>query len=169
MDERKRRKSVVSSIAWNTDQAVRQRVLYSWWTLSVILSSTQRLFQFLFGCIYFALVWITYEMKCTLECNTVCPLIGSAVCTNPVRFVVPSCCASTSPTLLTVATVWLAMLKIVAAWGLGPPELRTYIQTKDHQFFKKMSLGKLLHEGLAGKYLEIFSSPGSKKADDLRN
>ena len=32
-----------------------------------------------------------------------------------------------------------------------------------------MSLGKLLHEGLAGKYLEIFSSPGSKKADDLRN
>ena len=74
-------------------------------------------------------------MKCTLECNTVCPLIGSAVCTNPVRFVVPSCCASTSPTLLTVATVWLAMLKIVAAWGLGPPELRTYIPTKDHQFF----------------------------------
>ena len=108
-------------------------------------------------------------MKCTLECNTVCPLIGPAVCTNPVRFVVPSCCASTSPTLLTVATVWLAMLKIVAAWGLGPPELRTYIQTKDHHFFKKMSLGKLLHEGLAGKYLEIFSSPGSKKADDLRN
>ena len=53
------------------------------------------------------------------------PLTGSEACTSPVRLVVPSCCASTSPTLLTVATVWLTILKIVAAWGLGPPVLRT--------------------------------------------
>lgn len=95
-------------------------------------------------------------MKCTLECNTVCPLIGSAVCTNPVRFVVPSCCASTSPTLLTVATVWLAMLKIVAAWGLGPPELRTYIQTKDHQFLKKCRLVSCLMKGLLANTWKSF-------------
>lgn len=68
----------------------------------------------------------------TLECSTVCPLTGSDACTSPVRLVVPSCCASTSPTLLTVATVWLAILKIVAAWGLGPPVLRTCKQIAIH-------------------------------------
>lgn len=61
----------------------------------------------------------------TLENKKVCPFKGSEAWTNPVKLVVPSSCASTSPTLLTVATVWLATSNRVAACGLGPPVLRT--------------------------------------------